>query len=82
MQRRLPALQVETVPGAGHAVQSDRPLDLVRIIEQRAFSWTDLFNRFEETLPADVRIVAVQPQIDKDERMLVAVTVWVQVASE
>jgi pimeloyl-ACP methyl ester carboxylesterase len=33
MQRRLPALRVETVPGAGHAVQSDRPLDLVRIIE-------------------------------------------------
>ena len=45
------------------------------LIERRAFSWTDLFNRFEETLPADVRIVAVQPQIDEQGRMLVAVTV-------
>ena len=45
------------------------------LIERRAFSWTDLFNRFEETLPADVRIVAVQPQIDQQGRMLVAVTV-------
>jgi hypothetical protein len=44
------------------------------LIERRAFSWTDLFNRVEETLPADVRIVAVQPQIDEDGRMLVAMT--------
>lgn len=36
MQRRLPSLVVATVPGAGHAVQSDRPLDLVRIIRERA----------------------------------------------
>src|SRR5688572_29645551 len=35
-----------------------------QLIDRRAFSWTDLFNRFEETLPADVRITAVQPQID------------------
>lgn len=45
------------------------------LIDRRAFSWTDLFNRFEETLPAEVRIVAVQPQIDSEGRMLVAVTV-------
>jgi hypothetical protein len=45
------------------------------LIERRAFSWTDLFNRFEETLPADVRIAAVQPQLDEQGRMLVAVTV-------
>jgi hypothetical protein len=45
------------------------------LIERRAFSWTDLFNRFEETLPADVRIAAVQPQLDENGRMLVAVTV-------
>jgi hypothetical protein len=45
------------------------------LIERRAFSWTDLFNRFEDTLPANVRIAAVQPQIDDQGRMLVAVTV-------
>lgn len=45
------------------------------LIDRRAFSWTDLFNRFEATLPPGVRIVAVQPQVDEDGRMLVAVTV-------
>lgn len=45
------------------------------LIERRAFSWTDLFNRFEDTLPPNVRIAAVQPQIDDQSRMLVAVTV-------
>jgi pimeloyl-ACP methyl ester carboxylesterase len=32
MQRRLPSLRVEEVDGAGHAVQSDQPLELVRLI--------------------------------------------------
>jgi hypothetical protein len=45
------------------------------LIDRRAFSWTDLFNRFESTLPADVRITAVQPQVDNEGRLLVAVTV-------
>lgn len=45
------------------------------LIDRRAFSWTDLFNRFEATLPAGVRIVAVQPQVDDDGRMLVAINV-------
>ncbi|HYU78939.1 MAG TPA: hypothetical protein VEK56_08130 [Vicinamibacterales bacterium] len=44
------------------------------LIDRRAFSWTDLFNRFEETLPPDVRIVAITPQTDTEGRMLVAVT--------
>jgi pimeloyl-ACP methyl ester carboxylesterase len=37
MRRRLPDLRVEVVPGAGHAVQSDRPQDLVRLIEDFVF---------------------------------------------
>jgi hypothetical protein len=45
------------------------------LIGRRVFSWTDLFNHFERTLPADVRIIAVEPQVDDDGRMLVAVTV-------
>ena len=32
-RRRLPAAQVEVVPAAGHAVQSDQPLALARLIE-------------------------------------------------
>ncbi len=46
-----------------------------RLIDQRAFSWTDLFNRFERTLPGDVRIASVTPQVDQQGRMLVAVSV-------
>lgn len=46
------------------------------LIERRAFSWTDLFNRFEQTLPADVRVASVQPQIDTAGRMLVVATVY------
>ena len=45
------------------------------LIARRAFSWTDLFNRFEETLPADVRIASIEPQQDEQGRMLVAITV-------
>lgn len=46
-----------------------------QLIDRRAFSWTDLFNRFEATLPGDVRIASVTPQIDQQGRMLVAVQV-------
>jgi Tfp pilus assembly protein PilN len=46
-----------------------------QLIDRRAFSWTELLNQFQATLPADVRITSVQPQIDSDGRMLVAVSV-------
>jgi pimeloyl-ACP methyl ester carboxylesterase len=37
MQRRLHDMRLEVVDGAGHAVQSDRPLDLVRLIDEFVF---------------------------------------------
>jgi pimeloyl-ACP methyl ester carboxylesterase len=37
MSRRLPSLRVEVVDGAGHAIQSDQPLELVRLLEDFAF---------------------------------------------
>jgi hypothetical protein len=37
-----------------------------RIIDQRAFSWTELFAQFEATLPPDVRITAVQPRLEQN----------------
>ena len=43
------------------------------LIDRRTFSWTDLFNRFETTLPDDVRIVSVRPRLD-NERGFVVVT--------
>jgi pimeloyl-ACP methyl ester carboxylesterase len=38
MRRRLPALEISVVEDAGHAVQSDRPLELARLIRQFALS--------------------------------------------
>jgi Tfp pilus assembly protein PilN len=45
-----------------------------RLIDQRTFSWTEFFNRIEETLPPDVMLTAVQPSFDKD-RSVVQMTV-------
>jgi Tfp pilus assembly protein PilN len=36
------------------------------LIDRRTFSWTDLFNRFETTLPDDVRITAVRPKVEQE----------------
>jgi pimeloyl-ACP methyl ester carboxylesterase len=36
-QRRLPSVRYEVVDGAGHAIQSDRPLQLVKLINDFAF---------------------------------------------
>jgi hypothetical protein len=46
------------------------------LIDRRAFSWTELLNQFQSTLPADVRIGRVSPQVDTGGRMLVAITVY------
>ena len=46
------------------------------IIDRRAFSWTELLAQFEATLPPDVRITSVQPQLDKDG--VFSVTIGVQ----
>jgi len=35
------------------------------LIDRRTFSWTELFNVFEKTLPDDVRITAVRPGFDQ-----------------
>ena len=35
------------------------------LIDRRTFSWTELFNLFEKTLPNDVRITAVRPDLSE-----------------
>jgi hypothetical protein len=52
------------------------------IIDQRAFSWTDLLTQFEATLPADVRITTVQPRLEKDGRFTVAIGVQARRAED
>ncbi len=46
------------------------------LIDRRAFSWTALLNQFQLTLPPDVRITGVTPDVDNDGRMLVGITVF------
>ena len=47
--------------------------DANALIDRRTFSWTALLNYFQQTLPADVRIASVTPQVDNDGRMLVSI---------
>ena len=45
------------------------------LIDRRTFSWTELFNRFETTLPDDVRIASVRPRIDRDHGFMLVINV-------
>jgi Tfp pilus assembly protein PilN len=45
------------------------------LIDRRTFSWTELFNRFETTLPDDVRIASVRPRVDHDRGILLSISV-------
>jgi hypothetical protein len=45
------------------------------LIERRVFSWTEILNQFETTLPAAVRISAVRPRLERDGTMMVEVVV-------
>jgi Tfp pilus assembly protein PilN len=45
------------------------------LIDRRTFSWTELFNRFERTLPDDVRITSVRPTLDPQRHVLLTVNV-------
>ena len=44
------------------------------LIDRRTFSWTDLFNRFETTLPDEVRITSVRPKVERDAGTLLTIT--------
>jgi Tfp pilus assembly protein PilN len=45
------------------------------LIDRRTFSWTDLFNRFETTLPDEVRIASVRPTVERDGRIVLTINV-------
>jgi type IV pilus assembly protein PilN len=45
------------------------------LIDRRTFSWTELLNRLETTLPADVHIVALRPKVDRKNGTVLAVSV-------
>jgi len=45
------------------------------LIDRRTFSWTQLLNYFETTLPPDVRVASVTPQLEQDGRRVLNITV-------
>ena len=45
------------------------------LIDRRTFSWTELFNRFEATLPDDVRLIAVRPKVDRRTGSILTINV-------
>lgn len=45
------------------------------LIDRRTFSWTDLFNRFEATLPDEVRIISVRPRTERSQGIVLVIAV-------
>jgi Tfp pilus assembly protein PilN len=45
------------------------------LIDRRTFSWTELFNRFEATLPDEVRIASVRPRVEPDRGIVLVFNV-------
>jgi Tfp pilus assembly protein PilN len=45
------------------------------LIDRRTFSWTELFNCFETTLPDEVRIAAVRPKLDATRGIVLTINV-------
>ena len=67
IRSQINAAELETVANAAREANA--------IIDQRAFSWTELFAQFEATLPPDVRITAVQPRLERNGDFVIAVGV-------
>ena len=42
------------------------------VVARRMFSWTKLFNRIEKTLPADVMVTAIRPDLFNDQTVSVS----------
>jgi hypothetical protein len=74
MLAQINTQELEVVAGAAREANA--------IIDQRAFSWTALFERFEATLPADVRITAIQPRLERTGEFVVAIGVQARRAED
>ncbi len=69
-RQAIDAQQLDTMSGAAREANT--------IIGQRLFSWTDLLNRLETTLPDNVRITALRPSLARDGTITVTMTVTAQ----
>lgn len=45
------------------------------LIDRRTFSWTELWNRFETTLPDNVRFTSVRPRLDPKRGIVLTIIV-------
>jgi len=59
IQRGIDRAELQTLLAATREANS--------LIEQRAFSWTVFFDYIEGTLPIDVRLVSVQPRVERGQ---------------
>ena len=69
-RQAINAKQLDAMSGAAHEANT--------IIGQRLFSWTDLLNRLETTLPDNVRITALRPSVERNGTITVTMTVFAQ----
>ena len=77
------AAEVRTTAGKLRASVDTKQVDAASVearqandlIDRRTFSWTELFNRPETTLPPEVRITSVRPSLDRDRRIMLMITV-------
>jgi Tfp pilus assembly protein PilN len=53
---------------------TDRAHQANDLIDRRTFSWTALFNRLEATLPENVRITSIRPQLDQTRGIVLTIT--------
>ena len=67
IRRTIDAAQLEAISAAAQEANG--------IIDQRVFSWTDLFNCLETTLPSTVRMTSITPRVDRDGQMYVSMVV-------
>lgn len=75
MRQKAQVIRQSINQAALQAVQASAR-DANALIDRRAFSWTALLNYFQATLPPDVRIASVTPQVDDDGRMMVSIAVF------
>ena len=75
MRQKAQVIRQSINQAALQAVQASAR-DANALIDRRAFSWTALLNYFQATLPPDVRIASVTPQVDNDGRMMVSIAVF------
>jgi len=67
IRAQINARELEVVANAAREANS--------IIDQRAFSWSDLFDELEHTLPDDVRITAVDPALNPEGEFIVNIAI-------